>query len=1141
MIERSFERYLLLLIIVTLLSSLLVGLFSPTPASASMEQEEQDVLSMETWTQTTQADFESGDTTDLDTSSSPGEVMLDTYEFQVGAAESPSDYYWEGGWTRSSGRQDFEFERGGEIIEFTVVAGEYASAFKLKILRPTGEQNEFFAAETETFDPDPWTIKTWDLSDEPIPVQEDDRLGQYTLGALSSIAFTGEDGRYLYEGEITSDPQTMEWIDDDVITTMEAIVETHEDSGTLISSVHDTGPGMYDFGTISWSSDEPSGTGLTIETRTSPDGNSWSDWEEANDGGEVQSPVDRYIQYRASFQTSEGQNTPVLNEIDINYYVDTNPPDIELQQIEQWQGHGPYTIRATVTDEHSGVDENSIEIRYRIDGDVWQSTSMDPIGGDEYSGDIPDQAHGAEVDYHVYAKDVAENEETSREYSFYVDKDPPDSSISLEGEGPQNGWYRSEVEILFTAEDLHSGVDRIRYNVNGGSWGEIGGSEGSITVYDQGTNEVGFYAIDNVGNEENVEYKTFKIDDTKPESHISIDGPEGKGGWYTGGVEVTFNADDELSGIDYIEYRLNDEWQVIEGESGSITIDTEGETDLRYRAVDMAGNVEQDNVESIKIDATPPSVEFISPSPGGKNDWHVEEPVVTINAVDGISGISSISFRIINDTGEGDWQTVQNDEVEITLEDGEHTVEYLAENRAGLKSSEESEAGSSHIKVDTLKPEIDFTITEPEPSGWYTSPPEVSIFVDDRGGSRIELVQYRLGTDSDWTSYQGSFEIDKEGQFHLGLRVMDEAGNLNEIGEAEWLKIDMTSPSLNHVDTTDTVWNNEMTVTASIGSGESSLEKVILRYESDGGWKEKEMERSDGEYKATIPGDEVGFSDVNYRVIAEDVAGNQFESRTHVGYVGINWWYFIPIPIAVVLIGLFVHWKKRREEHEKLMPVKESKFSKIRQQKGQKLEDLKKNREERAPGISSISHSRYQSSSSPPPPSSGGAAAVAGMSSTYSPKSSYDRCRICKSPIDPDSELKCRCGKTYHNDCIMVEGNCIACGRDYAEVKSFTESGGLEEPPEEEPPRGELDDEEPDEEELENEVTKMLEDEPSPEAQDGIWLDTESEMTDQDKQDPKDAKETEEEVTKRCPVCNNKLEPGINKCWACGADLDEEK
>ncbi|MEF8874176.1 MAG: hypothetical protein V5A88_05840 [Candidatus Thermoplasmatota archaeon] len=1187
MIERSFERYLLFLIIVILLTSVLVGLFSPS--SASMEQEERKTLSTQTWTQTTQSDFEQGDTTNLDTSSSPGEVMLDTYELQVGAAESPNeDYYWEPGYTTFPGRDDFNIDRGGEIIEFTVTCAERHSAFKLKILRPTSNQDEYFAAETETFDPESWTIKTWDTSSDqlPIPVQGGDKLGQYTLGDLSTVGFTGENGQYYYNGEITTTPQTMDWADDDVITTMEAMVETHEDSGTLVSSVHDTGPGMYDLGTIHWNSDEPSGTTLTIETRTSPDGSSWSSWEEASNGGEVQSPVDRYIQYRATFETSEGQNTPILEEINIDYSVDTYPPEIELEPIGEWQAQGPYTVSATVTDQHSGVNDTSLEIKYRVDGGLWQSAPMNSIGGDKYSGDIPDQAHGTEVDYYIIAEDLAGNEHTSNENSFTVDKDPPESSITLEGEGPQNGWYCSEVEIHFAAEDIHSGVDRIRYRIDGGDWGDIEGTEGSTSVYDPGSHEVSFYAIDNVGNEGDVKRETFKIDDTKPESSIAVEGPEGEGGWYTGEVEVTFAAEDELSGINYIEYQLNEEgWEQIEGESGSITIDEEGETTLHYRAVDRASNVEGDKVKSIRIDTTPPSVNFESPSPGGQNDWYVEEPTVTIKAEDATSGISNISYRIINDAGEGEWQSVKDGQVELKLEDGEHTVEYLAENSAGLKSSEEDEAESNHFKVDTLEPGLDYEITEPEPSGWYKTPPEVSIFVDNKGGSRIETVQYRLGEESDWESYQGSFEIDKEGQFYLGIRAIDEAGNLNEKGDVEWIQIDMTLPSLNDVDTSDTVWNNEMTVTATISTGESSLNKVILRYEGDDGWKEKEMERVEGEYKATIPGEDVGFSDVDYQIIAEDAAGNELESQTKVGHVGINWWYFVPIPIAIVLIGMFVYWKRRREEQEKLMPVKESKFSKIRQQRGQKLEELKKRRSERPSEVSPVSESKSRTLSSPSPSRGGSGAAVAGISHTSNtpsptPKSSYERCTICQSPIDPDSELKCQCGKAYHDDCIMMEGNCVACGRGYAEVKSFTEGGHHEkqpareephidepikkratkeepikegptkkEPIREKPIEDELEDAEEveDEEELESEVTKMLEDEPASESKgskENIW--TDSERVDEGKEEPQGSvEEIEDEESGvggpiECPVCNNELEPGADECWACGADVDKE-
>ncbi|MFP3871972.1 MAG: OmpL47-type beta-barrel domain-containing protein [Candidatus Aenigmatarchaeota archaeon] len=1176
--NKSFEKSLIILTIGILLTSVGLVVFMSMPSSASTPQENSTInvsptaekprkpLSTETWTQTTQSDFESGDLTNLDTTTSSGEVMLDTYEFQVGAAESPNDdYYWDPGYTTFPGRDDFNIDRGGEIIEFTVTCADRHSAFKLKILRPTGNQDEYFSAETETFDPESWTIKTWDTSSDqlPIPVQGGDKLGQYTLGDLSTVGFTGENGQYYYNGEITTSPQTMDWADDDVITTMEAIVETHEDSGTLVSSVYDTGDGMYDWGTIHWDADEPSGTSLTMETRTSPDGNSWSDWAEASNGGEVPSPVDRYIQYRATFETSNGQITPSLSEVNVEYMEDTYSPEIEHDPVEGWEGYGPYTITARITDQHSGVDENSLEVRYRVDGGVWQASPMNSTTGDEYSGDIPDQDAGSEVEYYIYAVDVAGNEEKSNQYSFTIDKDPPDTSLTLQGEGPQNGWYRSDVELQFSAEDAHSGVDSILYKIDDGEWQEIDGASGGTTVSGSGTHEVQFYSIDNGGNQEDINDESFKIDVIEPTTHVALDGPEGEDGWYIGDVEVSFSSEDGYSGVDHIEYRVGEGWEEIEGDGGSITIGEEGENSLYYRAVDTAGNVEEEKLQVIRIDKTAPSVELNSPNPGGENDWHIEEPAVNISAEDGNSGVSSIKYRIISDDETGEWQKAESDVVEIKLENGEHTVEYLAENNAGLKSSDEENADTSQIKVDTQEPEIKYEISEPDSNGWYNAPPEVKIYADDEGGSGVRILQYRLGEDRDWEEYQGSFMIDREGQFYLGVRALDNAGNLNEEGKTEWLKIDLTTPSLKDFDTSDTVWKNEMTVTASIDSGASSVERVILRYEEDDGWKEKEMKRAGGEYKATISGDDVGFSDVDYQIVVEDAAGNEYQSETKVGPVGINWWYLLPIPIAVILIGLFVYWKRRREEQEKLLPVKESKFSKIRQKKGEKLKSLKKKRSTRPTRVST---SRASSSrSSPPRPQDGnymgesgaaraGAAGMGIYSSKSRPKPSKD-CDICNSPIDPESSLECQCGNAYHNDCLMVEGECLGCGRDYAEVRSFSEEGVTTEKPDSsftgsevgsEPVGPALDDEESEgEEELEDEVTKMLEEESESDkvSSGGIWSHKGSGL-DQEEQPGSEEKtegEVEEKEKIKCPVCNNKLEPGADKCWACGADLDEEE
>ncbi len=98
-------------------------------------------------------------------------------------------------------------------------------------------------------------------------------------------------------------------------------------------------------------------------------------------------------------------------------------------------------------------------------------------------------------------------------------------------------------------------------------------------------------------------------DHKPPESSVNITGREGENGWYTGDAIVALTAVDEVAGVDYIEYSL-DNGQTIQKYSDPLHIEGEGVVKLQFRAVDLAGNEENLQERIIKIDKTPPEAKI---------------------------------------------------------------------------------------------------------------------------------------------------------------------------------------------------------------------------------------------------------------------------------------------------------------------------------------------------------------------------------------------------------------------------------------------------------------------------------------------------------------------------------------------------
>jgi hypothetical protein len=96
---------------------------------------------------------------------------------------------------------------------------------------------------------------------------------------------------------------------------------TYPTSGNFTSRAFDAG-GAVNWTSISWSNTTPVNTNLSMYYRTSADNITYSDWNQVgNNTYSVTSfnSTARYFQYLASFNTSNTNFTPILNNVTINY------------------------------------------------------------------------------------------------------------------------------------------------------------------------------------------------------------------------------------------------------------------------------------------------------------------------------------------------------------------------------------------------------------------------------------------------------------------------------------------------------------------------------------------------------------------------------------------------------------------------------------------------------------------------------------------------------------------------------------------------------------------------------------------------------------------------------------------------------
>lgn len=246
---------------------------------------------------------------------------------------------------------------------------------------------------------------------------------------------------------------------------------------------------------------------------------------------------------------------------------------------------------------------------------------------------IPDTAHGyyfsqqfnepGAYAYTIWARDPTGNTNQSSEYFFTVeDLVPPEVNLIY----PNGGEIvNGTVTIQWTATDDFdldlNGSITIRYSFDGG---EVYQTLASLL------NNTGFYNWDTTANLDADTYKirvtatddnentgqdssesVFTVDNTPPDTTLTVTGTLGENEWYINNVTATLTAADDTSGIKSTRYRIDNGSWINYSESFPLTID--GNHTLEFYSINNGGLIEPINIEHVKVDTTPPIVTFHKP------------------------------------------------------------------------------------------------------------------------------------------------------------------------------------------------------------------------------------------------------------------------------------------------------------------------------------------------------------------------------------------------------------------------------------------------------------------------------------------------------------------------------------------------
>ena len=138
-------------------------------------------------------------------------------------------------------------------------------------------------------------------------------------------------------------------------------------------------------------------------------------------------------------------------------------------------------------------------------------------------------------------------------------------------------------------------------------------------------------------------------------------------------MNVSLISSDSLSGVRWLNYSVDGVWHEY---TRAFSL-SEGTHVLKFNATDLAGNTEQIQTLSIRIDETPPTTQVSEDKHPNTEGWYRASVNIVLNHTDSLSGFNATYYRIDG----GAWNTYSR-AFNIT-DDGIHNIEYYSVDNAG--------------------------------------------------------------------------------------------------------------------------------------------------------------------------------------------------------------------------------------------------------------------------------------------------------------------------------------------------------------------------------------------------------------------------------------------------------------------------
>ncbi len=430
--------------------------------------------------------------------------------------------------------------------------------------------------------------------------------------------------------------------------------------------------------------------------------------------------------------------------------------------------------------------------------------------------DGPGKHHIRHADYINHRAEV---------FEIYADGDAPKSTVTFTGspvnQGQSTTFYGKNLQVSLVTRDNMSGVKGLYHSFDGISFTpyqpQSVSKEGNYTYH--------FYAVDRVGNVEDVQQKSFIVDLSPPVTHHHIEGIA-QDFIISTSSKIYLTPSDSLSGLNRTVYRFDNEPEkaYTPGAMIPFTHLSDGEHTLYYYSEDKVQNKEALRHFDFFFDKTAP---IMSADVLGDR-FIVEDKVyfsgrtkLKLTAVDNKSGVKEIKYSIDNKPFE-----TYEDPFYLPSKSGKHTVKYYAVDQMNNTNTSEYLHNTGIVYVDLTGPQLSYNIAGPsfrKGDVQFISPASRVTLKGTDSESGLQYLSYCLnGADSE-TRYAEPFGLSQSGRNEIRYYGYDNVNNRNA-GEFV-LMVDADGPEIFYTFSVKSVGDNK-----SDGTNQSELEGEYPSY-----------------------------------------------------------------------------------------------------------------------------------------------------------------------------------------------------------------------------------------------------------------------------------------------------------------------